>query len=84
MSDLLGSFSEPARVRPKCAGKTCVGVWGWFAVCMSSPRRSEGPGCYKWYQSNLGTVADCAFSAPSGGKHLEITVQRECCIPKWG
>ena len=84
MGDLLGSFPGCARVRPKCAGKTCVGLWGKSTVSMSSNRRSEGPGCYKWYQSNPATVADCVFSAPSGGKDPEMTVQRGRCIPKWG
>ena len=46
MGDLLGSFSGCARVRPKCAGKTCVGLWGQSTVSMSSHQQSEGPGCY--------------------------------------
>ena len=46
MGDLLGSVPGYARVRPKCAGKTCVGLWGQSTVPMSSHQWSEGPGCY--------------------------------------
>ena len=46
MGDLLGSVPGCARVRPKCAGKTCVGLWGQSTVSMSSHQRSERPGCY--------------------------------------
>jgi hypothetical protein len=38
MGDLLGSFPGCARVRPNCAGKTCVGLWGQSIVSMSSYR----------------------------------------------
>ena len=84
MGGLLGSFLGCARVRPECARKICVGLYGQSTVSMSSYRRLERPGCYNWYLSNSANVADCVFSAPSGEKDPEITVQRERCIPKWG
>ena len=34
--------------------------------------QSEGPGCYKWYQSNPASMANCVFSAPSGEKILKL------------
>ena len=46
MGDLLGSFPGRARVRPKCAGKTCVDLWGQSTISMSSHRWSVGLGCY--------------------------------------
>ena len=48
MGDLLGSFLRHAQVRPKCAEKTCVGLWGQSTVSMSSHRWSLGSGCYIW------------------------------------
>ena len=47
MGDLLESFLGRARVRPKCVGKTYVGLWGQSTVSMSNHRRFVGPGCYK-------------------------------------
>ena len=84
MGDLLGSFLGRTRMRSKCAEKTCVGLWSQSPVSMSSHRLSDGPRCYKWYQSNPATMADCVFSTPSRGKDPETTIQRGRCIPKWG
>ena len=84
MGDLLGSFPRSARVRPKCAEKTCVSLWSQSTVSIGRHRQSEGSGCYKWYQSNPATVADYVFSAPRARKHPQITVQRGRCIPNWG
>ena len=47
MGDLLGSFPKCARVRPKCARKTYVGLWGQSSVSIGRQRRTEGPECYK-------------------------------------
>ena len=55
-------------MRPKCAKKTYVGLWGQSTVSIGSHRQSNGLGCYKWYHSNPATVADLVFSAPSGEK----------------
>ena len=46
IGDLLGSYPRCARVKSKCAGKTCIGLWGQSTISMSSHRRSVGPGCY--------------------------------------
>ena len=91
MSDLLGSFLGCVRVRPKCAEKICVGLWGQTTVSISSHRQSVRPTFYKWYQSNLTTMANCVFNVLSVGKDPETMIQRgvvflsggECDTPNW-
>ena len=39
---------------------------------MSSHQRSEGPGCYKWYQSNLATVLIVCSVHLEGEKILKL------------
>ena len=46
MGDLMGSFPSRARVRPKCVGTTCVGLWGQSKVSLSNHWRSKGSSCY--------------------------------------
>ena len=82
MDDILGSFSRCARMKPKCAEKTCVGLWGQSTVSLGSHQHSDGPRCYHWYQSNLATMTNRVFNAPSEGKDPETKVQRGRCILK--